>query len=148
MEKPLQIRKQKAFTFIEMLVVMMIVSSFLLLTMTSNRLRDFKVINDETNIISLITELNYLKSKAIANQNFINVRFYENSDTIKVVEKNKFYYLKLKVGKIINVAKVDSIYFDKHGNINKFGSISIEINNRIYRVIFHIEKGRIRYEKL
>ncbi|MBO0927082.1 type II secretion system protein [Staphylococcus sp. 30400_3112M30941] len=148
MEKPLQIRKQKAFTLIEMLVVMMIVSSFLLLTMTSNRLKDFKVINDETNIISLITELNYLKSKAIANQNFINVRFYENSDTIKVVENNKFYYLKLKVGKIINVAKVDSIYFDKHGNINKFGSISIEKNNRIYRVIFHIEKGRIRYEKL
>ncbi len=144
----MQIRKQKAFTLIEMLVVMMIVSSFLLLTMTSNRLKDFKVINDETNIISLITELNYLKSKAIANQNFINVRFYENSDTIKVVENNKFYYLKLKVGKIINVAKVDSIYFDKHGNINKFGSISIEKNNRIYRVIFHIEKGRIRYEKL
>ncbi|MBE2137242.1 type II secretion system protein, partial [Staphylococcus argenteus] len=67
---------------------------------------------------------------------------------IKVVEKNKIYYLKLKVGKIINVAKVDSIYFDKHGNINKFGSISIEKNNKVYRIIFHIEKGRIRYEKL
>ncbi|MBE2127790.1 competence protein ComGD [Staphylococcus schweitzeri] len=148
MEKPLQIRKQQAFTLIEMLVAMMIVSCFLLLTMTSNRLNDFKVINDETNIISLITELNYLKSKAIANQSFINVRFYENSDTIKVIEKNKFYYLKLKVGKIINVTKVDSIYFDKHGNVNKFGSISIEKNNMVYRIIFHIEKGRIRYEKL
>ncbi|WP_081918093.1 competence type IV pilus minor pilin ComGD [Staphylococcus schweitzeri] len=148
MEKPLQIRKQQAFTLIEMLVVMMIVSCFLLLTMTSNRLNDFKVINDETNIISLITELNYLKSKAIANQSFINVRFYENSDTIKVIEKNKVYYLKLKVGKIINVTKVDSIYFDKHGNVNKFGSISIEKNNTVYRIIFHIEKGRIRYEKL
>lgn len=148
MKKPLQIRKQQAFTLIEMLVVMMIVSCFLLLTMTSNRLNDFKVINDETNIISLITELNYLKSKAIANQSFINVRFYENSDTIKVIEKNKVYYLKLKVGKIINVTKVDSIYFDKHGNVNKFGSISIEKNNTVYRIIFHIEKGRIRYEKL
>lgn len=144
----MQIRKQQAFTLIEMVVVMMIVSCFLLLTMTSNSLKDFKVINDESNIISLITELNYIKSKAIANQSFINVRFYENSDTIKVVEKNKVYYLKLKVGKIINVAKVDSIYFDKHGNINKFGSISIEKNNKVYRIIFHIEKGRIRYEKL
>ncbi|ATY57110.1 TPA: competence type IV pilus minor pilin ComGD [Staphylococcus argenteus] len=148
MEKLLQIRKQQAFTLIEMVVVMMIVSCFLLLSMTSNSLKDFKVINDESNIISLITELNYIKSKAIANQSFINVRFYENSDTIKVVEKNKIYYLKLKVGKIINVAKVDSIYFDKHGNINKFGSISIEKNNKVYRIIFHIEKGRIRYEKL
>ncbi|GJF55400.1 type II secretion system protein [Staphylococcus argenteus] len=144
----MQIRKQQAFTLIEMVVVMMIVSCFLLLTMTSNSLKYFKVINDESNIISLITELNYIKSKAIANQSFINVRFYENSDTIKVVEKNKIYYLKLKVGKIINVAKVDSIYFDKHGNINKFGSISIEKNNKVYRIIFHIEKGRIRYEKL
>ncbi|GJF49356.1 type II secretion system protein [Staphylococcus argenteus] len=144
----MQIRKQQAFTLIEMVVVMMIVSCFLLLTMTSNSLKDFKIINDESNIISLITELNYIKSKAIANQSFINVRFYENSDTIKVVEKNKIYYLKLKVGKIINVAKVDSIYFDKHGNINKFGSISIEKNNKVYRIIFHIEKGRIRYEKL
>ncbi|CDR63466.1 Late competence protein ComGD%2C access of DNA to ComEA [Staphylococcus argenteus] len=144
----MQIRKQQAFTLIEMVVVMMIVSCFLLLTMTSNSLKDFKVINDESNIISLITELNYIKSKAIANQSFINVRFYENSGTIKVVEKNKIYYLKLKVGKIINVAKVDSIYFDKHGNINKFGSISIEKNNKVYRIIFHIEKGRIRYEKL
>ncbi|HBC4222447.1 TPA: type II secretion system protein [Staphylococcus argenteus] len=148
MEKLLQIRKQQAFTLIEMVVVMMIVSCFLLLSMTSNSLKDFKVINDESNIISLITELNYIKSKAIANQSFINVRFYENSDAIKVVEKNKIYYLKLKVGKIINVAKVDSIYFDKHGNINKFGSISIEKNNKVYRIIFHIEKGRIRYEKL
>lgn len=144
----MQIRKQQAFTLIEMVVVMMIVSCFLLLSMTSNSLKDFKVINDESNIISLITELNYIKSKAIANQSFINVRFYENSDAIKVVEKNKIYYLKLKVGKIINVAKVDSIYFDKHGNINKFGSISIEKNNKVYRIIFHIEKGRIRYEKL
>lgn len=144
----MQIRKQQAFTLIEMVVVMMIVSCFLLLSMTSNSLKDFKVINDESNIISLITELNYIKSKAIANQSFINVRFYENSDTIKVVEKNKIYYLKLKVGKIINVAKVDSIYFDKHGNINKFDSISIEKNNKVYRIIFHIEKGRIRYEKL
>ncbi|HAY6620423.1 TPA: type II secretion system protein, partial [Staphylococcus aureus] len=55
---------------------------------------------------------------------------------------------KLKVGKIINVAKVDIIAFDKKGNINKFGSITIDNNNSIYRIIFHIEKGRIRYEKL
>ncbi|HCY0066418.1 TPA: type II secretion system protein, partial [Staphylococcus aureus] len=40
------------------------------------------------------------------------------------------------------------IAFDKKGNINKFGSITIYNNNSIYRIIFHIEKGRIRYEKL
>ncbi|HCZ2912049.1 TPA: type II secretion system protein, partial [Staphylococcus aureus] len=34
MEKQLQIRKQSAFTMIEMLVVMMLISIFLLLTMT------------------------------------------------------------------------------------------------------------------
>ncbi|HDE9448574.1 TPA: type II secretion system protein [Staphylococcus aureus] len=148
MEKQLQIRKQSAFTMIEMLVVMMLINIFLLLTMTSKGLSNLRVIDDEANIISFITELNYIKSQAIANQGYINVRFYENSDTIKVIENNNIRFLKLKVGKIINVAKVDIIAFDKKGNINKFGSITIYNNNSIYRIIFHIEKGRIRYEKL
>lgn len=147
MEKQLQIRKQSAFTMIEMLVVMMLISIFLLLTMTSKGLSNLRVIDDEANIISLITELNYIKSQAIANQGYINVRFYENSDTIKVIENNKIRFLKLKVGKIINVAKVDIIAFDKKG-ISIIGSITIDNNNSIYRIIFHIEKGRIRYEKL
>lgn len=121
---------------------------FLNLQMTSKGLSNLRVIDDEANIISFITELNYIKSQAIANQGYINVRFYENSDTIKVIENNKIRFLKLKVGKIINVAKVDIIAFDKKGNINKFGSITIDNNNSIYRIIFHIEKGRIRYEKL
>lgn len=136
----MQIRKQSAFTMIEMLVVMMLISIFLLLTMTSKGLSNLRVIDDEANIISFITELNYIKSQAIANQGYINVRFYENSDTIKVIENNKIRFLKLKVGKIINVAKVDIIAFDKKGNINKFGSITIDNNNSIYRIIFHIEK--------
>lgn len=103
----MQIRKQSAFTMIEMLVVMMLISIFLLLTMTS---------------------------KGLSN--------------LRVIENNNIRFLKLKVGKIINVAKVDIIAFDKKGNINKFGSITIYNNNSIYRIIFHIEKGRIRYEKL
>ena len=129
----MQIRKQSAFTMIEMLVVMMLISIFLLLTLTSKGLSNLRVIDDEANIISLITELNYIKSQAIANQGYINVRFYENSDTIKVIENNKIRFLKLKVGKIINVAKVDIIAFDKKGNINKFGSITIEFVMKSYK---------------
>ncbi len=93
----MQIRKQSAFTMIEMLVVMMLISIFLLLTMTSKGLSNLRVIDDEANIISFITELNYIKSQAIANQGYINVRFYENSDTIKVIENNKIRFLKLKI---------------------------------------------------
>ncbi len=52
MEKQLQIRKQSAFTMIEMLVVMMLISIFLLLTMTSKGLSNLRVIDDEANIIS------------------------------------------------------------------------------------------------
>ncbi len=47
-------------------------------------------------MISFITELNYIKSQAIANQGYINVRFYENSDTIKVIENNKIRISKIK----------------------------------------------------
>ncbi|MGT2397838.1 competence type IV pilus minor pilin ComGD [Staphylococcus aureus] len=138
--------KQSAFTMIEMLVVMMLISIFLLLTMTSKGLSNLRVVDDEANIISFITELNYIKSQAIANQGYINVRFYENSDTIKVIENNKIRFLKLKVGKIIMLQKL--ILLPLIRNINKFGSRTIDNNNSIYRIIFHIEKGRIRYEKL
>lgn len=83
MEKQLQIRKQSAFTMIEMLVVMMLISIFLLLTMTSKGLSNLRVIDDEANIISFITELNYIKSQAIANQGYINVRFMKTVTLLK-----------------------------------------------------------------
>ncbi|PTF06103.1 competence protein, partial [Staphylococcus cohnii] len=34
------------------------------------------------------------------------------------------------------------------GNINKFGSVSLSVDNEIFKLIFHIEKGRLRYEKI
>lgn len=83
MEKQLQIRKQSAFTMIEMLVVMMLISIFLLLTMTSKGLSNLRVIDDEANIISFITELNYIKSQAIANQGISMLDFMKTVTLLK-----------------------------------------------------------------
>ncbi len=83
MEKQLQIRKQSAFTMIEILVVMMLISIFLLLTMTSKGLSNLRVIDDEANIISLITELNYIKSQAIANQDISMLDFMKTVTLLK-----------------------------------------------------------------
>lgn len=79
----MQIRKQSAFTMIEMLVVMMLISIFLLLTMTSKGLSNLRVIDDEANIISFITELNYIKSQAIANQDISMLDFMKTVTLLK-----------------------------------------------------------------
>lgn len=40
------------------------------------------------------------------------------------------------------------ITFNKKGETNKFGSVYLKTNKNLYKIIFHIEKGRIRYEKI
>ncbi|MEJ7271853.1 competence protein, partial [Staphylococcus epidermidis] len=51
-------------------------------------------------------------------------------------------------GTIMNKSNLDYINFDKKGEVNQFGSVYISYDKEIYRLIFHIEKGRIRYEKV
>ena len=68
---------------------------------------------------------------------------------MNIIEQNGNKY---KVGlfgtKIISVAKVHTITFNNEGKINRFGSIILKAKENIYRVIFNIDKGRIRFVKL
>lgn len=101
------------------------------------------------NINQLIIQINYIKSKAISEKQSITLIFYNQSSNIKVIEEhgNK-YHIKIRDGKIVKITKINQITFDKNGNINHFGSLDIKMKHSIYKVIFHIEKGRIRYTKL
>ncbi|MCY1614852.1 competence protein, partial [Staphylococcus pettenkoferi] len=56
--------------------------------------------------------------------------------------------ISLPKGTIMNKSNLDYINFDKKGEVNQFGSVYISYDKEIYRLIFHIEKGRIRYEKV
>lgn len=146
MAKQLQI---KAYNFIEILMVLFILSILLVCTISSKNLLTISKSNDDMNINQLITQINYIKSKAISEKQSITLIFYNQSSNIKVIEEhgNK-YYIKIRDGKIVKITKINQIIFDKNGNINHFGSLDIKMQHSIYKVIFHIEKGRIRYTKL
>ena len=145
----MQISKVKAFTIIEMILVLLMISIILLTSLTSKSLKNFESVDNEMQLSSLIMQLNYLKSKAIIDQYPILIQFVRHSNQIKVTENNKTsYFLSIDNAEIININKVHDLYFDRRGNIKPFGSITIKMNKQYYKVIFHIEKGRIRYEKL
>ncbi|PTI22187.1 hypothetical protein BU080_12135, partial [Staphylococcus warneri] len=85
MAKQLQI---KAYNFIEMLMVLFILSILLVCTISSKNLLTISKSNDDMNINQLITQINYIKSKAISEKQSINLIFYNQSSNIKVIEEH------------------------------------------------------------
>ncbi|MGX0030440.1 competence protein ComGD [Staphylococcus capitis] len=118
-------------------------------TLWSRSFMNVQMINEEHEIKQFITRLNYFKSKAIASQRSIALVFTNNSNVIQVVEeKGSKYKIKVPHGKITNIARINTLNFNRDGNINRFGSLTIAMNKATYKIILHIEKGRIRYVKI
>ncbi|PTK74126.1 hypothetical protein BUZ27_11770 [Staphylococcus haemolyticus] len=79
----------------------------------------------------------------------ITIVFSKQATEMNIIEQNgNKYKLGLFGTKIISVAKVHTITFNNEGKINRFGSIILKAKENIYRVIFNIDKGRIRFVKL
>ncbi|MFI9032056.1 competence type IV pilus minor pilin ComGD [Staphylococcus pasteuri] len=149
MAKRLQIKYLASFTYLEMLMVMFILAILTACTLIGKTLLSVSASNDELNINHLITQMNYLKSKAINDKQSISLIFTNQTNSIKVKEEHgSKYQLKIKGGKIVNIAKIQLLTFNKDGHINNFGSINLKMKHGNYKLIFHIEKGRIRYIKI
>ncbi|MCG7338623.1 competence protein [Staphylococcus sp. ACRSN] len=103
----------------------------------------------ENQIKDLILHLNYIKSQAIKDNQPITIVISPKSEEILIVEQNhEFRRLKLPAdGKIHYRTNVRRITFERDGSTSKFGSLFINIKDELYRIICHIDKGRIRYEK-
>ena len=143
------IKNIKAFSLVEMIFTLFIISCLLITTLWSRSLFDIQLIDEEYEIKQLITKFNYYKSKAISNNESITLLFFNNSNRVQVVEENgDKYSFKLNKGKVINITKIQTLNFDKNGNINHFGLLILQYNSHAYRLIFHIEKGRLRFVKI
>lgn len=149
MAKRLQIKYLPSFTYLEMLMVMFILAILTACTLIGKTLLSVSASNEELNINHLITQMNYLKSKAINEKQSISLIFTNQTNSIKVKEEHgSKYQLKIKGGKIVNIAKIQLLTFNKDGHINNFGSINLKMKHGNYKLIFHIEKGHIRYIKI
>lgn len=139
----------KAFSYIEMVLVMMVVILLILLAPV-NRIDMSHYEQVEINA-ELIALLNYYQTKAIATKSVIYVSFPPGSDTIYIKSSQlglKHQY-KIKNGMIDlrNNSTNTQFYFDGRG-INKGGTVHYRINQTYYKIIFQIQWGRIRIEKL
>ncbi|WP_231917304.1 competence type IV pilus minor pilin ComGD [Staphylococcus croceilyticus] len=134
---------------IESLLTLLILVILLNISLYVSKGNKFAIINDELSLNQLITQFDYFKSKAIGDKQSITLALTENSSVINVVEeKGSHYSFKIQNGKIKTISKIKTITFDKDGRINNFGSFILNINKRLYKIIFHIDKGRIRYVSL
>ncbi|PNZ24149.1 competence protein [Staphylococcus petrasii] len=149
MVKLLQVKLFRGFTMIESLLTLLILIILLNISLSISRGNKFTIINDELSLDQLISKFDYYKSKAIGDKQSITLALTENSSIINVVEeKGSHYSFKIQNGKIKTISKIKKITFDKDGRVNNFGSFVLNINERLYKVIFHIDKGRIRYVSL
>lgn len=138
-----------AFTLLETLLTLLILIIIIMISPSIYTKTKLDLIESELKVKNIITQLEYIKSKAIAENQSITIVFSKQATEMNIIEQNgNKYKLGLFGTKIISVAKVHTITFNNEGKINRFGSIILKAKENIYRVIFNIDKGRIRFVKL
>ncbi|MEB6045196.1 type II secretion system GspH family protein [Staphylococcus pseudoxylosus] len=145
-----QLQVSRAFTYIEMLFVLSIVSLLVFLQMQRLSFNKNDLTSPHSKINNLIMQFNYLKSKAIKDQQSITLIFNDFSTQIRVKEQHmQNSTIDLPQNTYIHPrTNLNYINLDKNGDVNKFGSLYLIIDKSLYKIIFHIEKGRLRYEKV
>ncbi|WP_075578096.1 competence type IV pilus minor pilin ComGD [Mammaliicoccus sciuri] len=144
MVKLLHIKDNKGFTLVEMIIVLSIISIIFMVTMylSVNLLASSGLNNG---IDDFETKLEFLETKSLSQKQPILVWFKPNSDKIFYqIEKNQIQTISLYKGRISKNNEFTTLVFDGEGNINQFGTLKVEFNERKYHVIFRIEKGRYR----
>lgn len=143
------LKQVPAFTYIEMLFVLSIISILLIIQMSVPWQKEVYA-SDEYTLNRLISQFNYYKAKAIKEEQTIILLFLKGKGHIQIKQQDgkKVAPISLNKGHINPKTNVRYISFDKMGHINQFGSLYLSFHDRQYRIIFYIEKGRLRYEKV
>src|SRR5699024_1633916 len=122
-----------------MLMVMVIISILINCQVNHIPINDKKNNANNNFMNNLITQLNYLKSKAIKDDKSITLIFNDYSNKIIVREQS----IENK-----DILFPPNTFVHPKSNIKKFGSVIISVDNEIIKLTLHIEKGRLRYEKI
>ncbi|WP_239724186.1 competence type IV pilus minor pilin ComGD [Mammaliicoccus sp. A-M4] len=134
----------KGFTLIEMVIVLSILSIIVLITIhiSINSVDKFGL---TSGINDFETKLEYLETKSLSTKQPILVWFKPNSTKIQYqINNGNINSINLYKGKISKDNKFTTLVYDGEGNINQFGTLKLEFNNKRYLVIFRIEKGWYR----
>ncbi|MCD8915035.1 type II secretion system GspH family protein [Staphylococcus simulans] len=138
----------KAFTMLETLLVLAMISILTFLSLKIQNASHLSRVENELSAKNLAAQITYLKSQAIKDHTSIMLIINRGSDQIKVANTDhQVKYIKIANGVIENNRNMDSVIIDSNGELNHFGSVYIRIDQTLFRFIFHIEKGSLRIEK-
>lgn len=115
---------KKGYTLIEMLLVLLIISTVLI---SFNGLKKWK--NNRLKVILLNDYLSYAQSMAVKDKR--NIKVSLNDDTL-IIDNHEYYIKDLKVNSY-------DYYYNELGNISKGGSISFKNNQ--YQIVLNIGSG-------
>jgi competence protein ComGD len=137
------LHNQKGFTLIESLIVL---SIFLLISsITAFSLKpQYHSVNEKAFISQLKADLYYGQQYAIANQMEVKVIFYEHEHMYFLAAGSKLLVERFHSPKITVSQATIPLYFKflPSGNIDRFGSLLIRSERKIYRLTLLIGKGR------
>lgn len=134
----------KGFTLIEMIIVLSILSIIVLITIHIS-INSVDKLGLTNGINDFETKLEYIETKSLSTKQPILVWFKPNSHKIQYQTNNgDIQSINLYKGKVSKDNKFTTLVYDGKGNINQFGTLKLDFNNKHYLVIFRIDKGRYR----
>ncbi|WP_335872807.1 competence type IV pilus minor pilin ComGD [Bacillus sp. 2205SS5-2] len=141
------LNSQSAFTFVETLLVLLILSFFLSLSMFSFQAYQIHA-KERQFMLSLKTDLLEAHTYAIYHQTSMTVQFYGTKYQAKSQTGELLFVRELPEGiKRLSSSSLKEITFYSTGNTNRFGSVVFEVDNQKITATFFIGQGRFYVEK-
>ncbi|MBB5325223.1 competence protein ComGD [Anoxybacillus tepidamans] len=143
---------KNGFTLIEMLIVLMIVSTLTILVIP--RIDQLEKVKEETYMIEQLTDdLLYAQQYAMTHKTAVVVVFYNAQGRYRMTESytlgRTLIDRTLPSQWLFELATLQNpLTFLANGNVNKSGTILIKNGKTTYKVVFLLGKGRFYVQKL
>lgn len=139
------LRKEKGYTFLEMLLVLSVLS---ILTGVIIPLGNawIRTTTEEDALKALVAEIQSLQSYSIANNVYTRLEFVDLGTTYISSAPGRVIFSKTTMpeGMVVpDWSYLKSVEFHPDGDIRKLGTLSIETNSRTIQIKFQFQRGRM-----
>lgn len=138
------LKSQKGFTLIEMLLVLFIVSTLLFIASVGLK-KTYDDIVISTFLNTFENDIYTAQALAISSNSKVKIKFYDGYYEIVHTDGYKRYY---NSNIIIDENNIEELYFNKNGNISQGGTMYIYYEEYEYKFIFNLGMGRFYYERM
>ncbi|MCO4339163.1 prepilin-type N-terminal cleavage/methylation domain-containing protein [Staphylococcus agnetis] len=136
--------RKHAFTLIETMLVLSIISTVIFLTVVQHS-NNNQPSDLDAQIALLTSRIDFYQSLAIKKEQPVLLLFRPYHNDIKVkIGDNAPTYVSLKPLILSHRSNLDYLNFSSNGKISKFGTLFFSYKQTNFSLIFHIEQGRYR----